>query len=122
MPFSPRARASASSLASSWLPTCLLAVGLQHRHAPDPPPAARLALGRLRQLDQPAGADRVAARHRQHVEGLRVVFVALEVLGHALLLDEDDLANGERLHQLTLVLHLGDHDLGRGFAGHKVAV
>ena len=40
-----------------------------------------------------------------------VLGVALDRLGNVLLLDEDDLADGEGLEELRLVLHRGDDEL-----------
>jgi hypothetical protein len=61
----------------------------------------------------------VTCCHRENVQRRGVVFVALHTLGNALLFDENDLAQGEGLHQLPLVLHRGDDDLWCGFGRHK---
>src|SRR5215831_1241732 len=88
-------------------------VRLQDSHPTHLGPAAGFAGGRLSQRNQPSSSNRMPAVHREHVEGAAVVRVALETLRHMLLLDEDDLADGQRLQKLALAGHWNDGDLPR---------
>ena len=115
MPRIPCCRASASSAASNSVPTRALAVRLEHRHPPHLPPLSGFALGRGGEAHQPAGADGVSALEGQDVEGARILRVPLDALRDVLFLDEDDLADGERLHEVRLVADWRNDDGWSGF-------
>ena len=91
-----------------------LPMGLEHRHPADLPPEARRIGGGAGEGDQASGADGVPLGEGQHVVGGGVLGIAFDAFRDVLLLDEDHLADRQRLEQLGLVPDPGHGD-GHGF-------
>ena len=98
-------------LAEEKVSDSVLAVRLENRHPADLSPGALLALRSRREHHQSTGPDRVTLGEHEQVVGPCVLGVALDRLRDVLLLDEDDLADRQRLEELRLVLDLRDDEL-----------